>query len=257
MDKRLSPEAKILHSLPAEPRKRMRRVLTLGFVGSAALFLIFGGTLSGLRENELFHWTVGGFFLLLSFIFWISSPVWMGEIQHPGRYYLIYGFVRIPIFGILLGYGLSLNATLLPAASARWIILGLLGGLVFLPFAIKRRLEWTEESLKTGNLKKCLNAQKWTWDPAHDMDHIRKDPRKMRPGIFWRLVFWSGPVVGFALADIFGRLNALLIVGLLTTLIGYLAIISIGIISFSFYQTLTKIEKGKGQKLILDSEESS
>ena len=252
MEKKPTLEARLLYSMPPEPDKRLRRLLFLGFVGSAIFFLFCGGALSSLTRQGLFQWSIGVLLLILASINWISSPLWVDRITTPGIFYLVNGYIRLPLYMIMLAWGISINALILPSTSTRWINLGLMVGLLFMPFVIMRKLKWIEESLEEGHLKKCLNKQTWTWDPAHDMDHIRKDPKKMRPGFFWRMLFWIGPAIGMSLADIFGRLNALLITSLLGVMLGYLVLISIISDSISLSLVLFGLEKERGQRIKID-----
>ena len=58
--------------------------------------------------------------------------------------------------------------------------------------------------------------------------------------------------IASSLADLFGRLNALLIVSLIGIMIGYLVLLSIISDSGSFSLTLSRLEKERGQRIILD-----
>lgn len=194
-------------------------------------------------------------FLLLSFLNLITFPLWLGKIRSPKTFYLISVYLRLPMFAIILSAGISLAKILLPAGSACWIILGLIGGLFVLPLMIKRKMIWVEKSLISGHIKKCFNEKDWTWDASHDMDHIRKDPKKMRPGFIWRMLFWIGPAIGMSLANVFGELNALLIVSLLAIMTGYSAILSIFTHSLTISLVIFRLEKERGEMIQLELEE--
>jgi len=81
MNKIPAPEAKLLYSLPPEPRKRLRRMLFLGFVGSFLFFLFLGGALSGLMGRGLLQWKIGWILLLFPFL--------VG--QDPDTWYILFG----------------------------------------------------------------------------------------------------------------------------------------------------------------------
>lgn len=252
MNKIPATEAKLLYSLPPEPRKRLRRMLFLGFLGSFLFFLFLGGALSGLMGRGLLQWKIGWILLLFSFLNLITFPFWLGRIQTPGTFYLVFGYIRMPLYAILLVFGISVLNFLLPVGSARWIHLGLICGLLFLPFVIRRKKEWIEKSLDRGHLNNCLKEKAWTWDAAHDMDHIRKDPKKMRPGFIWRVLFWIGPAIGMSLGNIFGELNALMIASLTSMMAGYLTLISIFTDTISLSFAIFRLEEERGEKIMLE-----
>lgn len=255
MENKPALEAKLLYSLPSEPIKRLRRLLLYSFAGATIFFLFSGGALFGLNGGGLFQWRSGVAILLISFLNLITFPFWMTRIQTPVAFYVVKAYIRLPIFALMLVAGISFIDILLSPGSTRWIGLGLISGLLFFPFAFKRKTRWVEDSLENGYLKRCLNEKSWTWDAAHDMDHIRRDPKKMRPGFIWRLLFWIGPAIGMSLADIFGELNGLLIASLIGIMTGYLTMISILIDTIPISLVILNLEEERGEKIQLEREE--
>ncbi len=246
-----SLEARILYSLPPEPRKRINRLLLLSFLGSIIFFVVLGGSLSLMGGKGLMQWKTGLIILSISIINILTAPLWQSRIQTPLIFYLASGFIRIPLFLMMLAFGTSGLELLLPNRSSLWIKLGLLLGTISIPFLIRRKLDWISASLENGHLRYCLDRTDWTWDTRHDADHIREDPKKMRPGFFWRFVTWIGPVIGMSLAGIIGRLNTYVIMALVGTLVGYLTLISLLTDTISLSVELSRLEKDHGKPILL------
>lgn len=248
-------EARILYSTPQEPKKRLKHYTYRGAFGSVLYFFIFGSGLSLITGKPLFGWKSGVSLVLLSLAFLISASIWLPRIYHASTFYLYSGLIRFPTFVLLLSFGLSTIASLLPPISTMWMLVGLLLGVAIIPMATARRIKWISQSMRTGHLQKSFDKSRGTWNASFDMDHLLKDPKTMRPGFLWRLLFWIGPAIGMSLADIFGKLNALLIVGLGMTLIGYYLLVSIFTDMISRLLELRRMERELGKKIRLVLEE--
>ena len=251
MTEKVALEARILYSTPQDPIKRLKHYTYRGAFGSVLYFLIFGSGLSLITGTPLFEWKTGVVSVLISLAFLFSASLWIPRIYNASTFYLIGGLLRFPTFILLLSFGLSVITLLLPPISMMWILVGLLLGCAIIPIATISRVKWINQSMTTGHLRKSYDKGRGIWNASFDLDHILKDPETIRPGLLWRIVFWIGPAIGMSLADIYGKLNALLIVGLGMALIGYYLLVSIFTDAISRLLVLRSMERGLGKKIRL------
>ena len=244
-------ESRLLYSLPLEPEKRLKRYAVASAVSCWLLVPVFGVVLSALYQEPILNWWGGWVCALVSTILLISFNLWAPLIRRADAFYVVGGIVRLPMFLLYLITGIALVGAILPVLSARWVFGGFVAGLALLPSAFIRRRTSIRQSLENGYLRRSLNRVEAAWDPKFDMDHVLRDPRAMRPGLFWRLAFWIGPAIGMSLADALGRVSALLVAGVLAISVGYGSLLAVVSHDVALVLELRRLERELGKPIRL------
>jgi len=245
-------EARILYSVPVDPIHRLRFYALRSLVGSGLMFVVTSGLLALLGSPSPWWWFVGWFCLLLSIAAALTYVVWAPHVTRARTFYEVNVLVRLPLFALQLLGGARIVEFLLGPGAGWWIYGGFLSGLLFVPSAIARKRAWIRSSMRYGHLRKSLDEDEAEWDTRFDLDHILKDPRAMRPGFLWRLLFWIGPAIGMSLADVLGRLSAALVVGLAFMATGYGVLITLVTSALAHSLELRDIEKRISRQISLD-----
>jgi len=194
-------------------------------LGITTIFVPMLAYLPYLVRNQsgfsLFEWKFGLWMWALSVVVLAAYFLIRNRIQRATTFYLLVALGNLPGVLVLLVGGLRSSEADLGASATRWLEIGLLLGLLTVPWAVRARRAWFQRALVSGHLSESLDKRTAQWDPRQDNRYAEEDPRISRPGCLMRLVPWVGPAIGASLADLFGQATALTITALLFVALGY------------------------------------
>jgi hypothetical protein len=219
-------EYSALAKLPNTSRKRLARA-ALNSLAAATIFVpILEFAVTDPAAGRSPWWFTGVALWFCSLAILTTCVLIGGRISRAVSFYLLEEAAVLPGMLVMFFGGIWTLREELGPSSATVFALGLGAGFVALPFAIRLRSRWMREAIARGHLSKALNPETATWDPRYDADDVLKDHRLRRPNRLLSLLFWAGPAVGLALLDIFGRLTATVIMGIVLAAFGYFVLVA-------------------------------
>lgn len=217
-------ESRLLLWLPADPHKRLIWSSGLSFMVVSIVGLMLGAFISLQGGRRFFEWNEVHLLWGASFLICIVYIIIGRRISRPSVFYVL---ERLP--GILMGVlfldaGLRLIAMRLGAETLAFIVIGLVVGLVTLPWRIRVERAEFRAALDDGYLRNSLDQESNSWDPQYDSKRWEDDQRVTNPGFLRRLLFWTGPAIGMALSDLIGQSSAQAIAGAGGIYAGYILV---------------------------------
>lgn len=189
---------------------------------------------------------------------WILSAVFLGfsylvsfRKLRARTFYVILSANRVPALIALLAAGAEILGKQLAPLSVSLLGIGLMFGLICLPWSIIARRKWFRIAKENGHLQRSLERDAAEWDPTHDMDKTLQDERISRPGYLLRLLPWIGPAIGLALADVAGQATAVVVIGVLTLAFGSAGLYAQTVIAVAYSMDFGELNRHVGRPIYI------
>ena len=240
--------------MPRPPSSESWRLLrmplsSLGLLSIVVPLLAASGLVNGVESAT--GWALGNGLWVTSLALLLAYIVLAVIVSRAVLYYVLLSIGALPgIMGPLLG-GLSILSRTLDERSTVLTVAGLLVGMATLGLSFKYRRGYLRAEIGRGRLRRSLNWTTGRWTNGPYDDPARQASMPLGRGCLSRALPWIGPAIGMSLADIVGRANAVVIVGILGIVFGYLGLEKSVVDNIALALELRGLEKRLGHPIYI------